>query len=59
MKFITVTHANTGKNIDVVVALLFAYYYSDSHKATLLLASGGAMIPVLQTVEEVRERLQI
>jgi len=37
--------------------LIFAYYYSEAHKSTLLLATGGAMVPVKETVETINQEM--
>jgi hypothetical protein len=54
----TFTHANLNTPVEVLLSQLFTYYYSESHKSTLLLAIGGAMIPVKEGVDEVRKALQ-
>jgi hypothetical protein len=38
---------------------VFSFYYSQGHKATLLLATGGAMIPVSEPVEKITEDMKI
>jgi hypothetical protein len=58
MKLLTFTHANLNTPIEVVAGQVFSYYYSNSHKCVLLLAVGGAMIPVAESMEEVREKMQ-
>lgn len=57
IKFIEVTHANNNSKIYVPVTQIFAYYYSEGHKATLLLATGGAMLPVKETVDEIKAKM--
>jgi len=57
IKFIEVTHANTNAAIFVPVSKIFAYYHSEGHKATLLLADGGAMLPVKETPDEVKAKM--
>lgn len=54
---IEVTHANLNSKIHVVSDLLYAWYYSEAHKATLLLASGGAMLPVKESCNEVEAKI--
>jgi hypothetical protein len=57
MKFIAVTHANNNSIVYIPVNQIFAYYYSEGHKATLLVATGGAMIPVKESVDEVKAKM--
>lgn len=57
LMFITLTHANVKKQAEVAVNLIAAYWYSEAHKATLVMATGGAMIPVLESPEEVRAKI--
>lgn len=57
MKFIELTHANTSQKVIVPAALVFAFYHSEGHKCTLVLASGGAMLPVKETPDEVKAKL--
>ena len=52
---IKVTHANTDEEIFISPQLLFGVYYMDAHKSTVLVANGGAMLPVKETVKEVLE----
>jgi uncharacterized protein YlzI (FlbEa/FlbD family) len=51
-------HANHNTPIAVVKGQVFSFYYSATHKCVLLLASGGAMIPVKESYEEVKQKLQ-
>ena len=57
VKFIEVTHANNAAKIFVPVNQIFAVYYSEGHKATLVMATGGAMIPVKETADEVKAKM--
>jgi hypothetical protein len=57
MKIITLTHANLKISVDIAVNTIFAYYFSESHKATLIVSTGGQVMPVLEKVEAVREAL--
>lgn len=54
MTSVTFTHANFDPPREVMVSreLVFAIYYSASHKATHLLSNGGGIIPVRETVEQ-------
>lgn len=54
---IELTHANLKTKVAVVKSLIFAYWYSDTHKATVVVASGGAMFPVLESVEEIKGKM--
>lgn len=51
------THANFKTPIYVSRELIFSYYYSQGHKSTVLLASGGAMIPVQESPEEIIKKI--
>jgi hypothetical protein len=55
MNPISLTHANLGREIIVAREMVFAIYHSEAHKATHVLSSGGAIIPVSETVNQVRE----
>lgn len=58
MTFLTFTHANLGRPVEVSASLIFSFYYSESHKCVFLVASGGAIIPVSESLEVVREKVQ-
>lgn len=47
------THANLKTPIYVDVSLLASWYFSPSHKATHLVMTGGAMVPVSENPETV------
>lgn len=53
MKLLTFTHANLNTPLIVDAALLFSWYHSQSQRCTILIASGGAAVPVKESVEEV------
>lgn len=57
MRLLKYKHANLDTDIVVDADKIFSYYYSPGHKATLLLATGGAMIPVLEPVEQITNDL--
>ena len=57
MNFVEFTHATLNTKIVVSKVLLFSFYYSQQLKCTMLLANGGALIPVSESVEEVRAKL--
>ena len=50
---IKVTHANTDQDVYISPIQLFGVYYMEQHKSTALVACGGAVIPVKETVDEV------
>jgi hypothetical protein len=56
--FIELTHANTNKKIVVSKPLIFAFYFSETHKCTLILATGGAMLPVKESEDEIKEKMR-
>ena len=56
--FVQFTHANLNTPIFVTKTQVFSLYFSETHKATLLLATGGAMIPVKESLDEARKKLQ-
>jgi hypothetical protein len=58
MNLISLTHANLNTVVEVVAVQVFAYYYSQTHKATLVLAVGGAMLPVKESVDEVKAKIE-
>lgn len=51
---IKLTHANLKQDIMVPVALIAGWYHSPGHKCTHVVASGGAVFPALESVEEVK-----
>lgn len=57
MQVFEYTHANLSTPICVAAQQIFSVYYSNAHKSTILLATGGAMIPVLESVERVKSDL--
>lgn len=57
MKLITVTHANLNTQIDLAAQLIAGFYHSPGHKCTHIVASGGAIFPARETVEEIRQLL--
>jgi len=52
-KTITLTHANLGEKIEVAVQQIAAWYNSPGAKCTFVLASGGALLPVSESRDEV------
>lgn len=59
-----VTHANVldeaGNPTEVLLSadITFGVYYSAGHKATVVVGSGGAAMPVKESLEEVRVKWQ-
>lgn len=58
MKLNKYTHANLHTEVVVDMDKVFSFYYSQGHKATLLLATGGAMIPVSEPVEKIEQDMK-
>lgn len=56
---ITLTHANLKVPVEISREQIFAYYMSPGHKSTFLLATGGAMLPVVETPEQIKSLLQV
>jgi hypothetical protein len=56
MTLITLTHANLKTKIVLVKELIAGFYWSEAHKATHIVATGGAVFPALESVDDV-ERL--
>lgn len=56
MKLIKLTHANFKTTLYLPVPLIAGFYYSEAHKATHVVASGGAVFPASESVDEI-ERL--
>lgn len=54
MRLLTLTHANLKTPLIVDAALLGFIYYSESQRCTIVMLSGGAAAPVLESVEEVK-----
>lgn len=57
VKLITVTHANLNTSVELAVQLIAGFYTSPGHKCTHIVASGGAIFPAKETVEEIRQLL--
>jgi hypothetical protein len=55
---IQLTHANLKTPIYLVASLIYCYYFSETHKATLIMGNGGALIPVSESPEEVANALK-
>ncbi len=51
---ITVTHATTGAVAELIINKIFGLSHSAALQATLIYADGGAVIPVRETVEQIK-----
>jgi hypothetical protein len=58
IKVIEVTHANLHTKVVVAVDLLFSWYYSPTHKSTMLVSTAGGLIPCLESPDEITTKLQ-
>lgn len=54
----TLTHANTKVQIEIALPLIFAAYYSEASKCTHVLATGGAIVPVLESPDFVKQHIK-
>lgn len=57
LKVVNLTHANNKVKVTVVVGQIAFYYLSEASKSTYLMSSGGAIIPVVETPEEITKLL--
>jgi hypothetical protein len=57
MVTITLTHANKNIPIEIYIGQLFAQYYDENLKATILLSTGMTAIPVSETLDQIKEIL--
>lgn len=57
-QMLSLTHANTKQPIYINSNLLFAWYWSEAHKATHLVSTNGGMIPVSETPTQVTEKAE-
>lgn len=57
MRLITLTHANLNQRVEVSAQLVFAFYHSPGNQATHVVASGGAIFPARESVEEIKNLL--
>lgn len=53
MRLARFTHANHGDPVVVDLDLLAMWYFSQAHQATHLVSTGGAIMPVKESVDEV------
>lgn len=52
------THSNTKQEVLIFLPLIAGAYYSPTHKATLVFASGGLSFPVEQSAKEVMKKVE-
>lgn len=57
MELLKVTHANRNNPLYIVAQQVYSYYYSEQDKATHVLATGGAIVPVKESLEEITNLL--
>jgi hypothetical protein len=53
MRMLKLTQANTNAVVEVATTNIFYVYYSDAHKATHIVANGGAYLAVLESLDHV------
>lgn len=51
------THANLKRDVFIVRGQIVAYHYSDANKSNVVYAAGGAIFPVLESLEEIKIKL--
>lgn len=57
MTLVKLTHANLKQPLYVAKGLIAGFYYSEGHKCTHVVASGGAVFPALETVDAIQKIL--
>lgn len=57
MTYVKFTHANNKVPVYVTKELTWNVYYSEGHKSTFIVSNGGSVIPVVEPVAEVLERV--
>jgi hypothetical protein len=58
MKLIKLTHANHRTVMYVPETQVAGFYTSPGHACTHIVAPGGAILPVLESVDDVKARLE-
>jgi len=58
LKLLKVTHANTNEPLFIDVNQVFAWWNSAHHRATMIMASGGGMIPVKESTDIVTTAIE-
>lgn len=48
-------HANTLKEVTIIRDMIFTWFLSDAHKSTLIMGTGGALIPIAESPEQVEK----
>ncbi len=54
MNEVVMRHANTHREVVISRFLVYAIQYSEANKCTHIISNAGAIIPVLESVEEAR-----
>lgn len=49
------THANLKTPVYIDLALVFAAYYSEGSKSTHVVATGGAVLPISESPEQINQ----
>lgn len=57
MRLIKLTHANLNQTIYVSAELVAGFYHSPGNACTHVVASGGAIFPARESVDDVRRLL--
>lgn len=55
---IKLTHANTKGVMYLPKPQIAGFYFSDGHKCTHVVATGGAVFPAMESVEEIRRLIE-
>lgn len=55
---LTFTHANLKRPVEVVAGTISFYLYSDKAKANCIFTTGGNIIPVEESLETLKEKIQ-
>lgn len=57
MKLIKLTHANHKTTVYIASDLVAGFYFSPGNQCTHVVASGGAVFPAMESVEDVQRLL--
>lgn len=57
LDLVQLTHANKNIPIYLTKSLIFSVYYSEGSKSTHVVANGGAVVPIKESVEDVLTKL--
>jgi hypothetical protein len=55
---VRLTHANFKRSIYVAKELIAGFYHSEAHACTHVVASGGAVFPASESVDDVKRLLE-